>query len=225
MKKKAARYKNSDSARVKPKRNISQALKDDTEESDLEDDLDSEEGMDAANDVMDEHELLSERGMRDRWRHPRRHDWRGGRSFGRDFEGLVEQGIRVMLDMLSAASGWPVGLGTILPFLNLAALRDSQFDSRWDEKRIAFSVEIHSPRPARAHVYLVGHKYEEFRVLPLHPVKGNYGSIKKVSLKILRRRAVLKVEIPRGQHGGIYRGAVIDTYTHTRCGTVTVHVL
>jgi hypothetical protein len=225
MKKKAARHKNPDAARTNPKRNMAQALKDATEESEWEDELDSEDGMDAANDVMDEHELLSERGIRDRWRHPRRHDWRGGRSFGRDFEGLVEQGIRVMLDMLTAASGLPVGLGAILPFLNLAALRDPQFDSRWDEKRIAFSVEILSTRPARAHVYLIGHKYEEFRVLPLHPIKGNYGAIKKVSLKILRRHAMLKVEIPPRQHGGTYRGAVIDTYTHTRCGTVTVHVL
>lgn len=223
--KKAVRHKNPDAARIGPKRNMAEALRDETEESEWYDDLDSEEGMDAANDVMDEHELLSERGVRDHWQRPRRHDWRGGRSFGRDFEGLVEQGMRVLLDMLTATSGLPVGLGTILPFLNLAALRDPQSDSRWDEKRIAFSVEIHSTRPARAHVYLIGHKYEEFRVLPLHPIKGNYGSIKKVSLKILRRRAALKVEIPRGQHAGIYRGAVIDTDTHTRCGTVTVHVL
>ena len=29
--------------------------------------------------------------------------------------------MRVLLDMLTATSGLPVGLGTILPFLNLAA--------------------------------------------------------------------------------------------------------
>jgi hypothetical protein len=221
--KKGPRHKNPDAARVKPKRNMAQAIKDDNEESDWDDDLDSEEGMDAANDVMDER--LSERSPRDRWRHPRRHDWRGGRSFGRDFEGLVEQGIRVMLDMLTGASGWPVGLSSGLPFLNMAALRESDFGSRSDERRIAFTVEIDSTRPARAHLHLIAHKYEELRVLPLQPIKGNYGPIKKVSLKISRRDALLKVSIPRGQHGGVYRGAVVDTYTHTRCGTVTVYVL
>jgi hypothetical protein len=223
MKKAAVRHKNADAARVNPNRNMAQAIKDDNEESDFDDDFDSDEGMDAANDVM--YESLSERGPRDRWRHPRRHDWRGGRSFGRDFEGLVEQGIRVMLDMLTAASGLPVGLGTVLPFLNMAALHGTDFESRWDERPIAFSVEIDSTRPARAHLHLIGHKYEEFRVRPLEPTKGNYPALRKVSLRILRRRALLKVYIPKGQHRGVYRGAVVDTYTHTHCGTVTVQVL
>jgi hypothetical protein len=222
MMKKEARHKNPDAARVTPNRNMAQAIKDDNEESDFDDDFDfdSDEGMDAANDVM--YESLSERNPRDRWRHPRRHDWRGGRSFGRDFEGLVEQGIRVMLDMLTAASGLPVGFGA---FTNMAALHGTDFESRWDEKPIAFVVEVHSNRNVRVQLHLMGHKYEDFRVLPLKPIKGNYGPIRKVSLKVLRRHAVLKVEIPRGQHGGIYRGAVIDTYAHTRCGTVTVNVL
>lgn len=199
------------------------------------------DGVDDAYRVADEH--MREGQWRASSRNQRGYGWRppgygspfGGGYGGRYSDGLLEQVMRVYLDMMGLVGSMMSGL-TRPPYPQYPPYQRPYEDRREPEYRYApgppprarsapVRVEVTSNQPN--HIALDLNPLRSgvlLAVPPLRALNNNRSELSDVELDTANDRCVLRVHIPDTQPPGLYKGVVVDARSGEPCGTLAIQV-
>lgn len=195
----------------------------DDDSEDSQDDW-AEDGMRAANHVVEEH--LRSRRHGQGWYEPR-----GGHSpFGYRFpggrgEGTIEQVMRLYLDLLN----FVISMITAGP---LGRLHEHGGGDRYPspeqhrhDRITQVSIETVSTQTTRSILDLEAPRHVRLSIRPLDAINPELPSIDEVSIRIRHHRPTLRIVVPEDQPEGTYSGMIVDAETGSEeYGTLTVRV-
>ncbi len=199
------------------------------------------DGVDDAYRVADEH--MREGQWRASSRNQRGYGWRppgygspfGGGCGGRYSDGLLEQVMRVYLDMMGLVGSMMNGL-TRSPYQQYPQYQRPYEDRREPEYRYApgppprarsapVRVEVNSNQPNHIALDLKPLRPGVLlAVPPLRALNNNRSELRDVELDTANDRCVLRVHIPDTQPPGLYTGVVVDARSGEPCGTLAIQV-
>lgn len=246
------RFHRDDPDRAYPRRNMSEGLRNDDpwsvrpgpERRGQSRDSAEEavnDGVDDAYRVADEH--LREGQWRAGSRNQRSYAWRSpgyGSSFGygyggRPSDGLIEQLMRVYLDMMGL-------VGTMMNgFTRPSYPSYPQYQRPFEERpeprfhdapdpppaarSTAVRLEVTSNQPNHIALDLKPFRAPGLLVVPpLRAMNSNRPELRDVELDTAKGRCVLRIRIPDQQPPGLYSGVVVDARTGEPCGTLAIQV-
>lgn len=159
----------------------------------------------------------------------------GGGYGGRYSDGLLEQVMRVYLDMMGLVGSMMSGL-TRPPYPQYPPYQRPYEDRREPEYRYApgppprarsapVRVEVTSNQPNHIALDLKPLRPGVLlTVPPLRALNNNRSELRDVELDTANDRCVLRVHIPDPQPPGLYTGVVVDARTGEPCGTLAIQV-
>lgn len=202
------------------------------------------DGVDDAYRVADEH--MREGQWRASSRNQRGYGWRppgygapfGGGYGGRYTDGLLEQVMRVYLDMMGLVGSMMSGLtrSPYTPYQQYPQYQRPYEDRREPEYRHApgppprarsgpVRVEVNSNQPNHIALDLKPLRPGVLlAVPPLRALNNNRSELRDVELDTANDRCVLRVHIPDAQPSGLYTGVVVDARSGEPCGTLAIQV-
>lgn len=248
------RFHKDDPKRAHPRRNMSEGLRTDDPWSvrpelgryrQFRDTGASEEesvsnGVDDAYRVADEH--MREGQWRANSRNQRAYDSRSpgyGAPFGygygaRSADGLLEQVMRVYLDMMSLVGSMMNGFARPpypppYPRQPFEGRREQEYPYAYDPAPRARStgvrVEVSSNQPNYVALDLKQLRPRvSLAVPPLRALNSKLPELRDIEFDSANDRYVLRVRIPDAQPRGLYSGVVIDERTGEPCGTLAIQV-
>lgn len=235
------RFHKPDPKRGQPKRNVSEAFRDEDPWSvrpQAGKVRDADPGDDSVSDGVDEAYRVADDQMREgqwraRSRAQRGFDWRGyGSPFGTGFtgrpsDGMLEQITRVYLDMMGVVGSLVNGLVrppySRAPFDNR---REPEYGPPPARMRSA-SVRVEVSSNQSNHVALDLRPIEdgvELSVAPLRAQNNGKPELRDVQFETENGRCLLRIKIPNTQPPGLYSAAVIEARSGEHYGTVAIQV-
>jgi hypothetical protein len=199
-------------------------------------------GVDDAYRVADEH--IREGQWRAGSRNQRSYDWRSpgyGAPFGyggRPSDGLLEQLMRVYLDMMGlvgsmmngvARPPYPPQYPPPYPRPPFEGRRESEYPYAYDPAPRARStgvrVEVSSSQPNYVALDLKQLRPRvSLAVPPLRAINNKLPELRDIEFDTANDHYVLRIRIPDAQPHGLYSGVVIDDRTGEPCGTLAIQV-